>query len=66
VSAIRGAARPRRAHAPPESSGGGFVRSVALLRDRVPSFKKYPFSIPAVRRDGYLCRLFEDLPEDTP
>ena len=26
-----------------------FVRSVTLLRDRVPSFDRYPFSIPAVR-----------------
>src|SRR5215471_10919299 len=27
-----------------------FVRSVTLVRDRVPSFDKYPFSIPAVRK----------------
>lgn len=27
-----------------------FVRSVTLLRDRVPSFDTYPFSIPAVRK----------------
>src|SRR5579883_709711 len=28
----------------------GFVRSVTLLRERVPSFDRYPFSVPAVRR----------------
>jgi predicted ATPase len=28
---------------------GGYVRSVELLRDRVPSFDEYPFSIPALR-----------------
>jgi predicted ATPase len=27
----------------------GFVRSLVLVRDRVPSFEAYPFSIPAVR-----------------
>lgn len=27
----------------------GFIRSVTLLRDRVPGFDAYPFSIPAVR-----------------
>lgn len=29
---------------------GGFLLSLTLLRDRVKSFKKYPFSIPAVRK----------------
>ena len=28
---------------------GGFVRSISLLRDRVPSFEAYPFAIPAIR-----------------
>lgn len=28
---------------------GGFIRAVSLLREQVPSFSKYPFSIPAVR-----------------
>jgi predicted ATPase len=28
---------------------GGYIRSVALLRERVPSFDEYPFSIPAIR-----------------
>jgi predicted ATPase len=27
----------------------GFVRSVSLLRDRVPDFDRYPFDIPAIR-----------------
>ncbi|MDQ6945023.1 MAG: AAA family ATPase [Actinomycetota bacterium] len=28
---------------------GGYLRSITLLRDQVPSFDSYPFSIPAVR-----------------
>jgi predicted ATPase len=34
---------------PPDLDAGGFLQLVMLLRDRVPSFKRYPFSIPAVR-----------------
>lgn len=30
-------------------AAGGFVRSVVLLRDRVPSFDIYPYCLPAVR-----------------
>lgn len=32
------------------TAGGGFLKSITLLRDRVPSFERYPFSIPAVRK----------------
>src|SRR5947207_15438495 len=32
----------------------GFVRSVSLLPERVPSFEHYPYSIPAVRALGTL------------
>ncbi len=28
---------------------GGYLRSITLLRDQVPSFDSYPFSIPAMR-----------------
>src|SRR3954470_10214237 len=28
---------------------GGYIRSVELHRDRVPSFDRYPFSIPSIR-----------------
>src|SRR5438046_3047649 len=28
---------------------GGFVRSLTLLRERVPSFDRYPFCVPAIR-----------------
>jgi predicted ATPase len=31
------------------SGDGGYLREVCLLRDRVPSFSRYPFSLPAVR-----------------
>src|SRR5438128_954768 len=27
-----------------------FIRSITLVRDRVPAFDKYPFSIPAIRK----------------
>src|SRR5579871_6902533 len=27
---------------------GGFIKSVSLVRERVSSFRRYPFSIPAV------------------
>lgn len=27
----------------------GFLRSVRLLREEVPSFEEYPFSMPAIR-----------------
>lgn len=40
----------RRRRAPAERAGeGGFLREVTLLREKVPSFEKYPWSIPAVR-----------------
>ena len=38
-----------RARASDRSGGGGFLRSVTLLRERVPSFDEYPFAIPAIR-----------------
>src|SRR4051812_39487157 len=28
---------------------GGYIRSVELLREQVPSFDRYPFSIPSIR-----------------
>ena len=28
---------------------GGFIRSIELLHERVPSFERYPYAIPAVR-----------------
>ena len=31
------------------TSRDGFIRSLTLLRDRVPSFDVYPFAIPAIR-----------------
>src|SRR5688572_9726596 len=40
--------RRNRGSAAP-GSGGGFVRAVRLVRDEVPSFEVYPFSIPAIR-----------------
>jgi predicted ATPase len=27
----------------------GFLKAVTLVRDRVPSFERYPFSVPAIR-----------------
>jgi predicted ATPase len=37
--------------APPRAMvTGGFVRSVSLRRDAVTSFRRYPFSIPAIRK----------------
>ena len=42
-------ARGSRKRRPPVDDGFGFLRSVQLLRDDVPSFDGYPFSIPAVR-----------------
>ncbi|MBZ0230709.1 MAG: AAA family ATPase [Deltaproteobacteria bacterium] len=30
-------------------TGQGFLRAIRLMRDRVPTFANYPFSIPAVR-----------------
>jgi predicted ATPase len=41
--------RGRGKHRSPLDDGHGFLRSVRLLRDSVPSFDAYPFSIPAVR-----------------
>ncbi len=43
-TAVRERKRPEHALA------GGFVRSITLLRERVPSFRRYPYSIPALRR----------------
>jgi predicted ATPase len=40
---------PRRGVRHPAATTGGFLLSVALLRDRVQSFDEYPFSIPAIR-----------------
>ncbi len=43
----------RKASRPGQSidlDAGGFVRSVQLVPERVPSFERYPYSIPAVRR----------------
>ena len=31
-------------------SSTGFLRAVRLLRDQVPGFDAYPFSIPAIRQ----------------
>jgi predicted ATPase len=31
------------------TGGQGFLRAIRLVRDKVPSFERYPFSIPAVR-----------------
>jgi predicted ATPase len=33
----------------PDPLAGGYIRSVELLRERVPSFDRYPYSIPAIR-----------------
>jgi predicted ATPase len=33
----------------PDIAAGGYIRSVVLLRDRVPSFDVYPYNLPAVR-----------------
>jgi predicted ATPase len=30
-------------------TGGGFLQAMTLLRERVPGFERYPFSLPAVR-----------------
>jgi predicted ATPase len=39
----------RRAPKVDDSASEGFIRSVVLLRDRVPSFDVYPYCLPAVR-----------------
>src|SRR5436190_24013481 len=39
---------------PPDFEAQGFLRSASLRMERVPSFDRYPFSIPAVRRMGVL------------
>jgi predicted ATPase len=31
------------------TAGQGFLRAIRLMREKVPSFERYPFSIPAVR-----------------
>src|SRR4051794_23986876 len=33
---------------------GGYIRAVELDRDRVDSFERYPFAIPAIRNLDYL------------
>lgn len=45
----------RRTRSEPSTTGGGFLKSITLLRDRVESFGRYPFSIPAVRTLGTLA-----------
>src|SRR5690349_20285124 len=45
----------RRPRSPKVGLGNeGFIRSVELVRDRVESFERYPFSIPAVAKLGTL------------
>jgi len=39
---------------PEDPIGGGFLKRVTLIQDRVPSFRKYPWSIPALRNLGSL------------
>src|SRR5687767_8255447 len=43
------ATRSQRRRVPAQRDSRGFVISVRLLRDEVPSFETFPFSIPAVR-----------------
>ncbi len=31
------------------TAGHGFLRAIRLMRDEVPSFERYPFSLPAIR-----------------
>jgi len=38
----------------PDLAAGGYVRAVSLMRERVPSFGQFPYSIPAVRGLGTL------------
>ena len=45
--------RNKTIEAPPPFKGG-FLRSVSLKRDRVPSFEAYPYNIPAVKNLGLL------------
>lgn len=45
---------PEPSHGVGGVNGGGYIREIALLRDRVESFDEYPFSIPAVRHMGTL------------
>jgi predicted ATPase len=45
------AARRRKTHVTgggPDLLAGAYIRSVVLERDRVPSFDRYPFSIPSI------------------
>jgi predicted ATPase len=46
---VSGRKRVDRFSQGPDLAVGGFVRSVTLWREDIPSFSKYPFSIPAVR-----------------
>ena len=50
--------RPRKESRRPtgdvDLAEGGFLKTVGLRQDRVPSFDRYPFSIPAVRGLGLL------------
>jgi predicted ATPase len=39
----------RRSSHDGERGDGGYLRELCLLRDRAPSFSRYPFSLPAVR-----------------
>ena len=44
-----------KSKSPPDFEAQGFLRSASLRMERVPSFDRYPFSIPAVRRMGELA-----------
>jgi len=46
--------RPSRKPKPSPLMTPGFVRTVALARDRVDSFDEYPFDIPAIKNLGTL------------
>ena len=46
--------RRRKPPSPRPEFGGPFVRSVALRRELVESFERYPYSIPAIRNLGSL------------
>jgi predicted ATPase len=39
----------RRKNVEPDFAEGGFIEAVMLVRERVPNFNKYPFSLPVVR-----------------
>jgi len=52
---VKSASRPKQARLPlgpeaePRFAGGGYLRSIRLKREDVPSFDAYPFNVPAVR-----------------